>query len=262
MYYYKTVCLESDIKQTFPVSKMVYRCDKWIQDDFMLVYDNNEFVKCLLFNTKIIQNKKSNKSLYGIVIFIEDQDRFNIGDIEQRYLQGGRKLSEIKITNAFKETTPNPEKVQRYRDYYEENGKQSKPILLDYNNVLKDGYIQYLILKENDVEEATIMRKKKYKRLKEYKPTPSYKDTSTIYIFGVHPNSNCIKEFCWRVPASWGDWASNLQIGDTVLCQTKFGFSPVVVNRVEVLDKSPVEMKVKRVAKREIRRNGMVVEGF
>ena len=103
MYYYKTVCLESDIKQTFPVSKMVYRCDKWIQDDFMLVYDNNEFVKCLLFNTKIIQNKKSNKSLYGIVIFIEDQDRFNIGDIEQRYLQGGRKLSEIKIDEVIEE---------------------------------------------------------------------------------------------------------------------------------------------------------------
>ena len=172
------------------------------------------------------------------------------------------KLSEIKITNTFKETTPNPEKMQRYRDYYEENGKQSKPILLDYDNVLRDGYIQYLILKENGVEEATIMRKKRYKRLKEDKTTPSYKDSSTTYIFGVHPNSNCIQEFCWRVPVSWGSWADNIEIGDTVLCQTKFGYSPVVVNRVEVLDKPPVEMKVKRVVKREIRRNGMVVEGF
>jgi hypothetical protein len=117
-------------------------------------------------------------------------------------------------------------------------------------------------LKENGVEEATIMRKKKYKKLKEYKPTSSYKNSPTTYIYGVHPNSNCNKEFVWRVPLSWGSWADNIEVGDTVLCQTKFGYSPVVVNRVEVLDKSPVEMKVKRVVKREIRKNGMVVEGF
>lgn len=170
------------------------------------------------------------------------------------------KLSEIKITSAFESTTPNPEKVQRYRDYYEENEKQSKPILLDYNNVLRDGYIQYLILKENGVEEATIIRKKKYKRLHDRKSIPSYRKSETTYIFGTHPNSNCTKEFCWRVPASWETWAENVEIGDTILCQTKFGFSPVIVNRVEILDKPPVDMRVKQVAKREIRRNGMIVE--
>ena len=170
------------------------------------------------------------------------------------------KLSEIKITSAFENTTPNPEKVQRYRDYYEENRKQSKPILLDYDNVLRDGYIQYLILKENGVEEATIMRKKKHKRLKKRKITPSYKNSKTTYIFGMHPNSNCTKEFCWRIPASWETWAENVEIGDTILCQTKFGFSPVVVSRVEVLDKPPVDVRVKRVAKREIRRDGIIVE--
>lgn len=164
------------------------------------------------------------------------------------------KLSEIKVTSAFENTTPNPEKVQRYREYYTENQKQSKPILLDHNNVLRDGYIQYLILKENGIEEATIMRKKKYKA------PHSYNNISTTYIFGIHPNSNCTKEYCWRVPASWGNWAENIEIGDTVLCQTKFGFSPVVVTRVEVLDTPPVEIRVKRVAKREIRRNGLMIE--
>lgn len=170
------------------------------------------------------------------------------------------KLSEIKVTNAFENTTPNPGKVQRYREYYNENGKQSKPILLDYNNVLRDGYIQYLILKENGVEEAIIIRKKKYKRLHDRKVVPSYRKSETTYIFGTHPNSNCTKEFCWRVPKSWGKWADNIEVGDTVLCQTKFGFSPVVVSRVETLGECPIELRVKRVAKREIRRNGMVVE--
>ena len=169
------------------------------------------------------------------------------------------KLSEIKITNAFKETTPNPQKIQGYRDYYEKYGKQAKPILVDYKNILRDGYIQYLILKENGIEEATIIRKKKHKRLNERKITPSYKNSNTTYIFGTHPNSNCTKEFVWRIPASWETWAENVEIGDTILCQTKFGFSPVVVSRVEILDKPPIETRVKRVAKREIRRNGMIV---
>lgn len=170
------------------------------------------------------------------------------------------KLSEIKITSTFKNTTPNPEKVQKYREYFEENQKQSKPILLDYNNVLRDGYIQYLILKENDIEEATIIRKKKHKRLKDSKPTPAYKNNETTYIFGTHPNSNCVNEFCWRVPESWIGWVDNIEIGDTILCKTKFGFSPVVVSRIENLGECPVDFPVKRVAKREIRRNGMVVE--
>lgn len=169
------------------------------------------------------------------------------------------KLSEIKITSAFENTTPNPEKVQKYREYYAENQKQSKPILLDYNNVLRDGYIQYLILKENGIEEATIIRKKKHKRLKKRKITPSYKNSKTTYIFGVHPNSKDNCQYTWRVPASWETWAENIEIGDTILCQTKFGFSPVIVNRVEILDKPPVDIRVKRVAKREIRRNGMIV---
>ena len=74
------------------------------------------------------------------------------------------KLSEIKITRNFAETTPNPEKVQKCREYYTEHQEQMKPITVDHKNILRDGYIQYLILKENNVEEATIIRKKKNKR--------------------------------------------------------------------------------------------------
>lgn len=177
------------------------------------------------------------------------------------------RLEDIKVKNTFLNTTPGEEKVQKYRNYYQINGMQAKPIVVDYNNVLQDGYIQYLILKENGVEEATIIRKKKRKSLKtcdgnisKKKSSASYKDIPTTYIFGVHPKSKCTKEFVWRVPASWGSWADNIKVGDTIVCQTKFGLSPVVISRVEILDKPPVEMRVKRVLKKEIRRNGMVVE--
>ena len=122
----------------------------------------------------------------------------------------------------------------------------------------------YLVLKEHKEEFADVVQYKKKRHNKRYEKLPkvntSYKNTLTTYIFGVHPNSNCTKEFCWRVPASWGNWAENIEIGDTVLCQTKFGYSPVVVSKVEVLNKPPVEMRVKLVARREIRRGGSVVE--
>lgn len=174
------------------------------------------------------------------------------------------KLSEIKITPAFAETTPNGKKMEECRYNWRMYGKQDRYIVVNHNNVLVDGYIMYLILKEHKEEECEVLDYKKKKHNKRYEKTPksspSYKNTLTTYIFGVHPNSNCIKEFCWRVPTSWRNWADNIELGDTILCQTKYGFSPVIVNRVEVLDKPPIDMRVKKVTKREIRRNGMVVE--
>ncbi len=173
------------------------------------------------------------------------------------------KLSDIKITSAFAETTPNGKKMEECRYNWRMYGKQDRFIVVNHNNVLVDGYIQYLILKEHKEEECEVLDYKKKKHNKRYEKMPklsfSYKNTLTTYIFGTHPNSNCTKEFCWRVPASWGNWADNIEIGDTISCQTKFGFAPVIVNRVETLDKPPVEFRVKRVTKREIRRNGMVI---
>lgn len=106
-----------------------------------------------------------------------------------------------------------------------------------------------------------IVKRKKWRRKNSKELiVPNCNEKNTTYIFGTHPNSNCTKEFCWRVPENWENWADNIEIGDTILCQTKFGILPVVVSRVEILDKPPVEMRVKKVVKREIRHNGAVVE--
>lgn len=172
------------------------------------------------------------------------------------------KLSDIKIKESFANTTPSEEKMNECREFWRYEGKQDRPIVLSSKGYLVDGYIMYLILMEHKEEYAEVIFKKKHNKRYERLPKvePSYKNTPTTYVFGVHPNSNCTKEFCWRVPASWGKWANNIEVGDTVLCQTKFGFSPVIVNRVEVLDKPPVEMRVKKVARRKIRRGEAVVE--
>lgn len=43
------------------------------------------------------------------------------------------------------------------------------------------------------------------------------------------------------------------------MCTTKFGYAPVVVSKIEILNKCPIEIPVKKVCNRQIRRNGMVV---
>ena len=89
---------------------------------------------------------------------------------------------------------------------------------------------------------------------------PQYKNEATTYIYGTHPNSKDTKTYMWRVPKSWTNWTDNIQIGDTVMCATKFGYAPVIVNKIEILDKCPIDIPVKKVCRKEIKRNGRVVE--
>ncbi len=175
------------------------------------------------------------------------------------------KISDIKIKESFAITIPNEEKMSECRNNWNTYHRQDRWIVVNNNNELIDGYIMYLILKENGVEEADVKisnkRKKRWyrKNVKDW-TAPHYRNEETTYIYGTHLNSNCIKEFCWRVPKSWTWFAENVQIGDSILCRTKFGTSPVIVTKIEVLDKCPVDFIVKRVVGKEIRRKGFVVE--
>lgn len=57
------------------------------------------------------------------------------------------KLSEIKIPYYIARSNPSPEKIESRRKYWRLNHEQQRWIVLDKNNYLLDGYIQYLILK-------------------------------------------------------------------------------------------------------------------
>lgn len=155
------------------------------------------------------------------------------------------KLSEIVISSAFAASVPSERKVQRYKSRFAKTGKQSRYLVLDNENVLVDGYIQYLILKENNVEEA------KYVRYRKKKST--YRTQNTTYVYGTHPNSKCTKEFVWRVPKSWSEFTENIKVGDTIYCKTKFGVAPVVVSKIEVNDLCPIDIPVRKVANQIIK---------
>ena len=167
------------------------------------------------------------------------------------------KLSDIRISKAFENSIPSEEKLNECRNNWNQWNRQDRYIVVNPDNVLIDGYIQYLVLKENNVEEAEIKistrRKKRwYRKNVEDWNIPHYRNETTTYVYGVHPNSKCAKEFMWRVPKSWNWFADNVQVGDKIYCNTKFGISPVVVTKVEKLDKCPVDYKVNRVAKNKI----------
>ena len=167
------------------------------------------------------------------------------------------KLSEIKINEAFAKSIPSESKMQECRNNWNMWHRQDRYIVVNHNNVLIDGYIQYLVLKENNVEEADIKisarRKKRWyrKNTKDW-DIPHYRNEVTTYIYGVHPNSKSGNEFVWRVRKSWSEagWEDGLEIGDKILVDTKFGIKPVVVTKIEISYKCPINIPVKRVVNR------------
>ena len=150
------------------------------------------------------------------------------------------KLSEVIITQAFANSYPSEDKVLKYRKEFAKTGKQSKFLVVNKYNVLMDGYIQYLILKENGIEEAEYIRSNR-------KNVENYRNEMTTYIYGKHENSSCDKEFVWRVPKTWVSF--DVKVGDKIFCYTKFGIAPVVVTKIERLEKCPTDLRVKKLAR-------------
>ncbi len=175
------------------------------------------------------------------------------------------KLSDIKISEAFANSIPNEEKMNECRNNWNKWHNQDRYIVVNTGNVLIDGYIMYLVLKENNVEEVEIKisnRRKEcwHRKNAEDCNIPNYMNDTTTYVYGVHPNSKNSKIYMWRIPKSWTNWADNIQIGDTVMCSTKNGYAPVVVSKIEILDECPIDIPIKKVCGKKIIRNGIVVE--
>lgn len=145
-------------------------------------------------------------------------------------------IDTIRISNAFQRTHPSDVKLKECSDYWNKYHKQSKMIVLSKNNVLIDGYIQYLILKENNEKIAEVEQSE-------------YQKEWTTYIYGIHQNGNG-KEYVWKVPKFWKGWENDLLPGDSILVKTKYGIKEIIVTKIEWLDECPIDKKVKNVYKK------------
>ena len=170
------------------------------------------------------------------------------------------KLSNIKISEDFAKSTPKESKMNECRMYWNMGQEQDRYIVVNPDNVLLDGYIQYLVLKENDIDEAQVIvaerTHKCWRRIcldgfDNDMPNKTYKERKTTYIYGTHENDD--KERVWRVPNSWWNgWKDTLNVGDKLLVNTKNGRKIISITRVKTLDKCPTVLPVKTVIKRVV----------
>lgn len=144
-------------------------------------------------------------------------------------------IDDIKIMKSYEKHSPSKEKMDHYRYLYALCHTQVKPVTLTRNNVLVDGYIQYLIAKENGMSEIEC----------EYR-----KET---YIYGTH-DGNPKKEYIWKIPSGkkWYTYKQSLKIGDRIFVHSQQAVVPVTVTRIQELSQSPVNTRVKRVANQRV----------
>lgn len=164
------------------------------------------------------------------------------------------KLSSIKIPKSYAVTTPSEKKVRTKRKKYRKG--KLRAITINTDGFLINGYIDYLILKENNVEDAEVnivdIKKNNNSNVPE-----SYRNTMTTYIYGKHPNDKSEKIYTWQIPnaESWRKFSETVLPNDLIFCKTKFGCSPVIVQAIQTVDKCPVEFPVKKVLNKKIIRN-------
>ena len=172
---------------------------------------------------------------------------------------GMMKLSEIKISDAFSNSTPSKKKMDECRVWWNKYKCQDRYLVINYNGILIDGYVQYLVLKENKIDEAeVIIANRTNKALKRknngeliYKNYKSYRDCETTYVYGTQENDN--KERIWRIPNSWWKgWNDFLNIGDKILVNIWKGRTVITITKIETLDKCPTNLPVKTVVRKVI----------
>lgn len=165
-------------------------------------------------------------------------------------------LSDIRIKGSFENSVPNDYKLAQCREYWKQHHMYLHDIIVKNNGYLVDGYIQYLVLKENGIEDVEVkdfdrkvFNEKPNARKNDKKKKKSYRDIETLYVFGVHPRG--VKERVWRVPNKFQkEWEDILNIGDIVMVKTKRGNAPIEVTGIERLSECPVGMPVKKVVKK------------
>ena len=173
------------------------------------------------------------------------------------------KMSDIIIPESFAQTHPRKEKIDACKEHWIKTGRQSKYVVVNKENMLTDGYVMYLVLKELGVDEVKIIRSRKGWKIDNHVKEPDYRTENTTYVWGVHPNSPDRKIYVWRVPncESWDEFKKNITVGDMIFCYAKGKVSPVIIKAIQTTNTCPTPLDVKKVcSKRIIRRSEYATE--
>lgn len=134
------------------------------------------------------------------------------------------RLDEIKIPEIYLKTSPKQWKLDACREFFGKFGHIDRRIVVDKNGVLRDGYVGYLVLKENGIADCDVVvnSQRQIKRPDKY------------YLFAVHEGSP--KEYVWRIPKRL---LGGSRIGRFALVNTRNGRQWVRVEHIAQLAKRP-----------------------
>lgn len=164
------------------------------------------------------------------------------------------KISDIIIMPGFLRTKPQQWKLDMVRDYYRDHGTTDVDIVVLPNGTLVDGYIRYLVLKENGVDEVDVKVSESYPVKQRRKSScgrrekPHTTDGETIYVYGVHPNDNRNREYVWRV-TNRTQRSNDIKVNSRILVKTKSGLRLAIVSRIEKRMSPPTDLPISNVVK-------------
>lgn len=140
-------------------------------------------------------------------------------------------IEDIIIKDDFKNTFPSERKLRQCQEAYDE-GVFDRDIVINSKNELVDGYVLYLILKQND-----------FKGEVEVKRASRFFHIPTTYVFGKHPGDDT--ERVWYINMSIDKIKD--KVGKVAEVDTKHGIQPITITRIERLSNPPVEGKIRKV---------------
>lgn len=152
-------------------------------------------------------------------------------------------LRYIEISADYRKHKPNQEKLEACREYYAEHGVLDRDICVDDTGCLYDGYVGYLVLKENNVLSTEVICEHDGNLPELNKPVSERK---RIYVFGRHPGD--MKEYVWKVNNNTKD-RGFLKVGNHAIVIACGQPQRVLITRVERLSTPPRDGNIKSVVK-------------
>lgn len=122
------------------------------------------------------------------------------------------RLADVKISDAFREHVPSPEKAAAKAAYVKAHGRPEEPIKIDPDGFLLDGYAGYLAMKEAGIETCDAQVKK-----------------TGLRIQGHHVKRPG-KAYYWAARCRK---AAELKPGDEAAVMTRYGMKMAVVDAIE-----------------------------
>jgi hypothetical protein len=116
------------------------------------------YIEVIAFDIGLIENKEKK---------VKDESKKQLEDIKKPVKESNNVIandgvkeidfSEIKLPEEFLKSNINPVKLSETIEYYNKNGKFDKPIIINKNYQLVDGYKRYLAAKELEIKTVPVI---------------------------------------------------------------------------------------------------------